>query len=51
MELKEAKFDTIFNWLAESMTAISVSNPDAEAKPSDLPTDARIARQIPDSWD
>ena len=41
IELKEAKFEGIFNWLSDSMTTISVSSPDNESKLGPLPDDAR----------
>ena len=41
IELKEANFEGIFNWLSDSMTTISVSSPDNENKLNPLPDDAR----------
>lgn len=41
IELREANFDGIFNWLSDSMTVISVSSPDNENKLNPLPSDAR----------
>jgi uncharacterized protein YegL len=41
IELREANFDGIFNWLSDSMTVISVSSPDNESKLNLLPNDAR----------
>ena len=41
IELREANFDGIFNWLSDSMTVISVSSPDNENKLNPLPNDAR----------
>lgn len=45
--LDEAKFDGIFNWLSESMVAISVSRVDENPQLSNLPDDAKV---IPSDW-
>lgn len=45
--LNEAKFDGIFNWLSESMVAISVSRVDENPQLSNLPSDAQV---IPTDW-
>ena len=41
IELRDPKFEGIFNWLSDSMTTISVSTPDDESKLKPLPQDAR----------
>lgn len=41
IELREADFGSLFNWLADSMVTISVSTPSDEAKLNALPKDAR----------
>ena len=41
IELREANFDGIFNWLSDSMVTISVSSPNDENKLNPLPDDAR----------
>ena len=43
MELKDTDFSGIFNWMSESMAAISVSRVDAEAPLPILPQNARKA--------
>ncbi len=43
MELREADFTGIFNWMSESMVAISVSSVEAEAPLPMLPDNARKA--------
>ena len=40
IELKDADFGSLFNWLGDSMVAISVSTPDNEAKLKALPSNA-----------
>lgn len=45
--LNEAKFNGIFNWLSESMVAISVSRVDENPQLSNLPNDAQV---IPTDW-
>lgn len=45
--LDEADFNGIFNWLSESMVAISVSRVDENPQLSDLPDDAHV---IPTDW-
>lgn len=45
--LNEAKFNGIFNWLSESMVAISVSRVDENPQLSNLPNDAQV---IPSDW-
>lgn len=37
MKLSEAKFDSLFNWLADSMVTISISTPNEEAPLNPLP--------------
>ncbi len=41
IELREANFEGIFNWLSDSMVTISVSSPDDENQLTPLPPDAR----------
>jgi uncharacterized protein YegL len=41
MELKDTDFSGIFNWMSESMVAISLSRVDEEAKLTPLPENAR----------
>jgi uncharacterized protein YegL len=43
MELKDTDFSGIFNWMSESMVAISLSRVDEEAKLTQLPENARKA--------
>jgi uncharacterized protein YegL len=43
MELKDTDFSGIFNWMSESMVAISLSRVDEEAKLAPLPENARKA--------
>lgn len=45
--LDEANFNGIFNWLSESMVAISVSRVDENPQLSNLPSDAQV---IPTDW-
>lgn len=48
MELIDVDFSTIFDWMSESMVAISVSHPENEAPlASMLPPNARV---VPDGW-
>lgn len=47
ISLDEAKFDGIFNWLSESMVAISVSRVDENPQLPNLPNDAQV---IPTDW-
>ena len=45
--LNEAKFDGIFNWVSESMVAISVSQVGENPQLGNLPNDAHV---IPSDW-
>lgn len=47
MELTDTKFEGIFDWMSESMVAISVSRVEEEPRLPDLPENARI---IPSDW-
>ena len=47
ISLNEARFDNIFNWLSESMVAISVSRVDENPQLSNLPQGAQV---IPSDW-
>lgn len=47
IELKDADFSGIFNWLSESMVAISVSRVDENTSLPNLPNNAQV---IPDTW-
>lgn len=54
IELKDVDFSGIFNWISESMVAISVSRVGEDVKLSDLPQNARKAdpdREIGSDWD
>lgn len=53
LELRDVNFSTIFDWMAESMIAISVSRVNDEAMPARLPENARKAdpdRDITEGW-
>jgi uncharacterized protein YegL len=47
IELTDTDFDGIFNWMSESMVAISVSRVGEEVKLGDLPENARV---VPADW-
>lgn len=47
MALTDTDFSGIFNWMSESMVAISVSRVGEEPKLTDLPNNTHV---IPDSW-
>jgi len=47
MELSDTDFSGIFNWMSESMVAISVSRVGEDVKLSDLPENARV---VPSDW-
>ena len=47
IELKDINFISIFEWLSNSMTAVSHSNPGDKVPFGDLPSNAQV---IPDNW-
>lgn len=47
MELNDVNFEGIFDWMSESMVAISVSRVEEEPRLPDLPENARI---VPSDW-
>ena len=47
IELTDTNFDGIFNWMSESMVAISVSRVGEEVRLGDLPENARV---VPADW-
>jgi len=47
MELTDTDFDGIFDWMSESMVAISVSRVGEDIRLGDLPTNARV---VPADW-
>ena len=50
MELTDMDFSTIFDWMSESMSAISVSRVGEDVKVAKLPGNAHVVKEDTDDW-